>query len=220
MITAANQSEAKISGALFRGHLGARCLYHSVCSSETQARILQSTAKNKQPMRQRVFLRKHEYSAFGFCTVACGTDDVSHFPFFNIFDNLALSQTPQASLFKVQYWYWPASGVIWLLGNRSDFRAWYDCDDRGVRRDRQEDCPHTHTQSDLCVCATFRKRGLGGAICKLLWAAVPLNHTTVGGIDTGTLEQLYLRTSKCPSYLHHIWHLHLKVWTDRGTEER
>lgn len=134
--------------------------------------------------------------------------------FFSV--NLALSQSPQASLFKVQCWYWPASGLTWLPGNRSDFRARYDCDDRGVRRDRQG-CPthtHTHThkcactQSALCVCASFRKRGLKGAISKLLWAAPLLNCTSVGGIDTGTLEQVYLWTTKCPSYVHPITHIY------------
>lgn len=147
----------------------------------------------------------HRWTLYGWC----------HFwVFLNNFFYLFLSQTPQESLFKVLYWYWPASGVTWLLGNRSNFRACYECDDKGVRRDRQ-DCPtqtHTHTpshtQSDLCVCASLRKRRLEGAISKLLWAAVPLNCTSVGQIDTSSLEQLYLWTTKCPSYLHHIWHVH------------
>lgn len=61
---------------------------------------------------------------------------------------------------------------------------------------------HTYTQSDLCMCASFRKRDrLEGAISKL-WAAVPLNPTTVGEIDMGILPTKYT------SYLHHIWHIH------------
>lgn len=95
-------------------------------------------------------------------------------------------------------------------------RARCDCDDRGERTAWQIcGCANRHTQprhadvntplprSDHFLTCFFQERGgLEGAISKLLRAVLTLNSTSVWEIDVGTLEQLYLWTSRCPSQLH------------------
>lgn len=95
-------------------------------------------------------------------------------------------------------------------------RARCDCDDRGERtawqicgrasRHSAATCGRAHTFAAVgSFPHMFLSRGGGGlegAISKLLRVVLTLNSTSVWEIDVGTLEQLYLRTSRCPSQLH------------------